>query len=165
MRMFSIQKGDVVMQPTKTRVRSTLTKVLVLAATGASVTLLLANPAAAATDDSFGVSTTNACGAIDFVDFGPGAPGGGDNDDYVEIHDFCSDGHGVEGYAWLDGIYLGNTYNGNGLSGSAVVWDPFKAFGNVIPGDTVGIKVCLVDGPNDPSPSDCRSASHTSVDG
>ena len=69
------------MKELKKRARSAMVKVLVVVATGASVTLLLANPAAAATDDSFSVSTTNACGAIDFVDFGPGAPGDGDNDD------------------------------------------------------------------------------------
>jgi hypothetical protein len=146
-------------------VRSMTAKALVVAAAGASVTLLLANPAAAATNDNFGASTTNGCGVIDFIDFGPGAPGGGDNDDYTQIHDFCSDGHGVEGYAWIDGVFLGQQYNGNGLAGAAVIWDPFKAVGNVIAGDTVTIEVCLVDGPNDSTPSSCGAATHTSVDG
>lgn len=119
----------------------------------------------AAVDDSFVVSTTDGCGRADFVDFGPGAPGGGDNDDYVEIHDFCSDGHGVRAFATLSGIDLGSMYNGNGLAGDSVIWDPFKDFGNVLPGDTVVLKACLVDGPDDTTPFNCRTISRTSVDG
>ncbi|MFD8260102.1 hypothetical protein ACFV19_14445 [Streptomyces griseoluteus] len=116
-----------------------------------------------AADDSFGASTTDSggCGVVDFIDYGPGAPGGGDNDDYLVIHDYCADGHGVEAYAWLDGAYLGKHYDGNGLDGAAVVWDPF---GNVQYGQTVGIKVCLVDGPDDTSPSYCSSGEAT-IDG
>jgi hypothetical protein len=146
--------------------RSTKVTQLLLALAGAaSVTLLFASPAAAAVDDSFSVSTTDDCGAVNFVDYGPGAPGGGNNDDYLVIHDYCSDGHGVEGYAWLDGAYLGKKYNGNGLAGDPVVWDPFADYHNVQAGDVVGIKVCLVDGPNDATPSKCASKEHTSVDG
>lgn len=118
---------------------------------------------ATAVDDSFSVSTTGGgCGKVDFVDFGEGAPGGGSNDDYLVIHDLCSDGHGVKAWAWLNGILLGSRYNGNGLAGDPVIWDPF---GNVLPGDSIGLKVCLVDGSDDPSPSSCGSLTRTSSDG
>ncbi|GAB1516574.1 hypothetical protein [Actinophytocola sp. KF-1] len=124
--------------------------------------VLTANQAAAAYDDGFTVRTGNGCGTVDFVDYGEGQPGGGSNDDYAVVHDYCSDGHGVKAYAWIDGYYLGSKYNGNGLAGAPVVWDPF---GNVVAGEAIGLKVCLVDGADDPTPSDCRSATHTSVDG
>jgi hypothetical protein len=99
---------------------------------------------------------------VEFVDYGPGAPGGGDNDDYTVIHDYCADGHGVKAYAWINGTFLGSRYNGNGLAGDPVIWDPF---GNVAPGNAIGLKVCLVDGNDDPTPFDCTSTTHTSVDG
>lgn len=122
-----------------------------------------------AVNDGFVVSTTDGCGRADFVDFGPGAPGGGDNDDYIEIHDFCADSHGVKAFATLfrgeDVFNLGSKYNGNGLAGSSVIWDPFKAKGNVEPGDTVELTVCLVDGANDPTPFKCETFISTSVDG
>lgn len=129
---------------------------LVIAAAGA--TLLFAGPASAASAEHFGVTTTNGCGTNEFVDYGPGAPGGGDNDDYLEIHDYCADGHGVEGYAWLDGKYLGKKYNGNGLAGAPVIWDPF---GNVKSGHTIGMKVCNVDGADDATPTGCMSGEFT----
>lgn len=116
----------------------------------------------ASVNDNFSVSTTDGCGRVDFVDFGEGAPGGGSNDDYLVIHDLCGDGHGVKAWAWRNGILLGSRYNGNGLAGDAVIWDPF---GNVVPGDAVGLEVCLVDGTDDPSPSKCGSATRVSVDG
>lgn len=119
----------------------------------------------AAFDDSFTVSTTNGCGSVEFVDFGPGAAGGGDNDDYVVIHDLCSDGHGVKAWAWLNGTLLGSQYNGNGLAGAPVIWDPFKSVGNVGAGDAIGLEVCLVDGNSDPTPSGCGSLTRTSRDG
>jgi hypothetical protein len=68
--------------------------------------------------------TTDSCGAVDFVDYGPGAPGGGNNDDYAVVHDYCGDGHGVKAWAWLDGVLIGSQYNGNGLAGAPVIWDP-----------------------------------------
>jgi hypothetical protein len=122
--------------------------------------IAVAHPAAAATDH-ISESTSDGCGVIDFIDAGPGAPGGGDNDDYLELHDYCSDGHGVEGYAWLDGTYLGKKYDGNGLAGAPVIWDPL---GDVKSGQTIGVKVCLVDGADDPTPSKCLSAEGT-IDG
>jgi hypothetical protein len=143
-----------------------LTRLMVVApalALGSAV--LAATPAAAAHDDSFTVYTTDRCGAVDFVDYGAGAPGGGNNDDYAVVHDYCGDGHGVKAWAWLNGILIGEKYNGNGLAGDPVIWDPFKAYGNVAPGDSVGLKVCLVDGNGDPTPAKCKSSTHTSEDG
>ncbi|GAA0935218.1 hypothetical protein [Virgisporangium aurantiacum] len=64
---------------------------LVLGAAVAALTLA-ANPAAAAVNDDFHASTTDGCGVVNFIDYGPGAPAGGDNDDYLVIHDYCSDG-------------------------------------------------------------------------
>ncbi|MCX5067511.1 hypothetical protein OOJ91_16840 [Micromonospora lupini] len=126
-----------------------------------------AMPASAASNDSFWTWTadgTDGCGYIFFTDYGEGAPGGGPNDDYITIQDLCPDGHGVMGYAWLDGVYLGKEYNGIGWGYDSVVWDPFPS-GNVKAGQLVGIKVCLVDGANDPTPSYCASVSQRSVDG
>jgi hypothetical protein len=137
---------------------------LVLGAAVAALALA-ANPAAAAVNDDFHASTTDGCGVVNFIDYGPGAPGGGDNDDYLVIHDYCSDGHGVRAWATLNGWDLGSVYNGNGLAGAAVVWDPFKAYGNVIAGDIVVITVCLVDGAGDTSGAKCGSAGRTSADG
>jgi len=131
----------------------------------------MASPASAATDDTFTVETADrgtVCqgggGGAYFVDFGDGEPGGGSNDDYIEVHDFCPDGHGVRAWAWLNGDPLGSKYDGGG-TGSAVIWDPFKEFGNVNAGDTVKMRVCLVDGSSDTTPSFCTEKSHQSVDG
>jgi hypothetical protein len=112
-------------------------------------------------DDSFVASTTDGCGEVRFVDYGPGAPGGGNNDDYLVITDRCADGHGVMAYAWLNGRALGEKYNGNG-NGASMVWDPL---GNISRGDKIDIKVCLVDGASDRTPSKCNSANHRSQDG
>ena len=50
--------------------------------------LTVAGPASAAVNDGFSVSTSSGgCGSNEFVDYGPGAPGGGNNDDYVLIHE------------------------------------------------------------------------------
>jgi hypothetical protein len=134
-----------------------------LAAATVPVALAVAaSPASAATNDSFWFSTVGlGCGFVEFVDYGPGAPGGGNNDDYVRISDECSDGHGVKAYAWLNGAYRGSAYNGNGVF-SDVVWDPF---GNVVAGQSVGLKVCLVDGNSDPTPFNCNEHTETSDDG
>ncbi|MGW4021938.1 hypothetical protein [Streptomyces sp. NPDC005009] len=131
----------------------------------AAATMLFGTQAAvAATNDSFAVGTTSGgCGVVNFVDYGEGAPGGGNNDDYLVIHDYCGDGKGVRAYAWIDDIYLGAKNNTNGLAGSAVVWDPFKDWGNIIAGDRVGIKVCLFDSNN--TLSRCAEASRVSADG
>ncbi|GHH88499.1 hypothetical protein GCM10018793_68390 [Streptomyces sulfonofaciens] len=139
--------------------------VLSVTVTAVGALALAAGPAAAAYNDSFGVNTWglpgNACGSVDFVDNGTW-PSGSTNDDYVVVHDWCSDGHGVKAWAWKNGVLLGSKYNGNGLAGAPVYWDPV---GNVLPDDTVGLKVCLVDGSADPTPSNCESAERMSVDG
>ncbi|NUT17990.1 MAG: hypothetical protein HOV77_02295 [Hamadaea sp.] len=143
-----------------------------LAAVTAGMVLVVSNPASAAYNDGFAASTTNSCGSAIFVDYGEGASGGGNNDDYVLIRDNCSDSHGVRAWAWVtehtsagDLTYpLGSKYNGNGVAGADVVWDPFLD-GNVRAGDTVKLKICLVDGSGDTTGSYCGSATHTSVDG
>ena len=142
-------------------------------AAATSATLLFTATAANAVNDSFSAATTDGCGVAEFVDYGPGAPGGGNNDDYIVVHDYCADGHGVRAYLWILGEYWGDQYNGNGRAGAAVVWDPFRVWGgpeNLIKGDFFTITVCLVDGPNDAvnepeAGSKCRSASHTMGDG
>jgi len=143
-------------------------RVLATAAAVSATLLFTANGASAAVNDDFSVATTDGCGVAEFVDYGPGAPGGGNNDDYIVIHDYCSDGHGVRAGVWMFGEYWGDQYNGNGLAGAAVVWDPFKEWGgpgNVTAGTPVRIEVCLVDGPNDETGARCRRAEHVSVDG
>lgn len=121
-----------------------------------------------AVDDGFTVPTTNGCGSVAFVDFGPGDPSNtASNDDYLVIHDLCSDSHGVIAFAHLtrSGIRqdLGSKYNGNGFAGDPVIWDPFPS-GNVVAGDFVELEVCLVDGPLG-TPFKCEAGGFTSVDG
>lgn len=144
-----------------TNMRGRAARAVGVAAAAAAATVLLGSPAFATVDDSFYASTAGGCAVLDFVDYGPGAAGGGNNDDYLVIHDYCADGYGVRAYAWLNGAYLGSKWNGNGAAGDAVVWDPF---GNVQGGDTVGIKVCLANGSSG-SPFDCIAVSRTSSDG
>lgn len=149
----------------KTHARSRAKKLLLTSAAAAAATLLFASPAAASVDDDFAAYTTDYCGAANFIDYGPGAPGGGNNDDYVVIHDYCPDGHGVRVWGWLDQLPIGSYYNGNGRNGAAVVWDPFRQFGNVDAGMEVHLEVCLVDGSGDTSGSHCGDAWHVSSDG
>jgi hypothetical protein len=140
-------------------------RVLVMATALVSVTVLVTNSAGAAVDDSFAALTTDECGVANFIDYGPGAPGGGDNDDYVVIHDYCADGHGVQVYLEMDDNgYWYSQYNGNGRAGAPVVWDPFL-YGNVKPKQKIELEVCLVDGINDLTPLRCGYASHRSADG
>jgi hypothetical protein len=121
--------------------------------------------ASAAVNDDFAAVTSDGCGVVNFIDYGPGAPGGGNNDDYLVIHDYCADGHGVRVWATQDdGGTVFSRYNGNGLAGAPVVWDPFLN-GNVKAGQSVWLEVCLVDGPAYQTPSRCGDASHRSADG
>ena len=135
-----------------------------LLAVSGTVTLA-ASPAfasAAAYNDSFTSRTTNGgCGSVEFVDYGTW-PSGAAHDDYAVVHDLCSDGRGVKAYAWYNGSYVGSSFNGNGLAGVPVYWDPFP---NIVAGDVVALKVCLSNGPNDPNPYSCGSVTATSVDG
>jgi hypothetical protein len=140
-------------------------RALVIAAALLSVTGLVTTSAGAAVNDNVNASTTDGCGVANFIDDGPGAPGGGNNDDYVVIHDYCADGHGVMAYVEVDDSgYWFHQYNGNGLSGAPVVWDPFLR-GNVKAGQKVELEVCLVDGISDPTGSRCGEASRRSADG
>jgi hypothetical protein len=117
-------------------------------------------------DDGFVVRTTDPreCGSVAFVDEAAGSdPGGGTSgNDHVVIRDLCGDGHGVRAYAWLDGDYEGSMYDGNGSAGEPVVWEPFLGVGA---GQRVELKVCLVDGANDTTASNCGTATQTSIDG
>ena len=140
-------------------------RALVLAAALLSMTMLVATSAGAVVNDDFNASTTDGCGVANFIDYGPGAPGGGNNDDYVVIHDYCADGHGVMAYVEVDDSgYWFHQYNGNGLAGAPVVWDPFL-HGNVKAGQKIELEVCLVDGMSDPTGSRCGDASRRSADG
>jgi hypothetical protein len=147
------------------RLKRAITGVALSTGAAALAVTMAANAAFASYNDSFSVSTTDGCGAVNFIDYGEGADGGGNNDDYLVIHDYCGDHHGVMAYAWIGDLYLGKKYNGNGLAGDPVVWDPFKLYGNIFEGDVVGIKACLVDGPDDPTASKCRENRHKSHDG
>lgn len=123
--------------------------------------VVAASPASAAVNDDFSASTTDGCGVANFDDNGTW-PDGSTNDDFVVVHDYCADGHGVKAYAWLNFASLGSKYNGLGYAGPPVYWDPF---GNVRAGDFIELMVCLVDGPSDPTPDKCGYASRTSADG
>lgn len=140
-------------------------KLSMLAIAIVTVGLATTAPASASTLDDFDVwtSDTNACGGAQFIDYGKGLPGGGNNDDYVRMSDNCADGHGVKAWAWIGSTLLGSAYLGTG-SATAGVWDPFPS-GNVKAGDLVGLKVCLVDGANDSTPFHCATGSHRSADG
>jgi hypothetical protein len=145
--------------------RTALKRILPTAAITAAAVVAMASPASAAYDDSFEVYTQDGCGSVEFVDYGEGAPGGGSNDDYLVVHDYCSDGHGVLAIAWIDIYSMGSKYNGNGLAGSPVIWDPYVNRGNVFAGETIGLQVCLVDGANDDTPFSCDEEERVSVDG
>jgi hypothetical protein len=145
-------------------------KMLAVSIMTLSAVLLTAGPAAAY-EDTFSVSTWGCNGdqnksAADvwFRDYGPGAAGGGNNDDYIEAWDSCADGHGIRVYAWLDGTFLGSGYYGGGADGGAAIFDPFPN-GNVTGDQAVGLKVCLVDGRDDTTPFNCASDTKVITDG
>jgi hypothetical protein len=167
-----IQKGDTNMHLNTGRA----VRMGAAIAAAIAATIVMASSATAAVNDDFTALTSDGCGAANFIDYGEGAPGGGGNDDYIAIYDYCGDTHGVKAWAWITTQStagpitwpLGSKYNGNGLEGSAVIWDPFRDFnpdGNVLAGQKVRVRVCLVDGNSDSSPSNCGEATHTSVDG
>ncbi|GAB1694912.1 hypothetical protein [Krasilnikovia sp. M28-CT-15] len=145
--------------------RKLLRAAMAATAVTGSVLLMFPGAAFAGHDDSFKVRTTDSCGGADFVDYGPGAPGGGDNDDYIVIHDYCGDGYGVSVDVWRTGEFWSRGYNGAGSSGAAVIWDPFAGANNVRAGEEIGIKVCLAHGKDDWSGAKCQTKYHTSVDG
>jgi hypothetical protein len=129
-------------------------------ATGTSADELTKDGATtAAHDDSFTVYTSNNCGSARFVDYGPGTPGNGvNNDDYIEFTDICNDHRGVLVYAAVNGVW-NSDYNGAG-HGHTIIWDPL---GNVKPGDLIELEVCLVD--ESGNISKCEYKAETSVDG
>ncbi|WP_433124880.1 hypothetical protein ACQPWW_20945 [Micromonospora sp. CA-240977] len=134
-----------------------------------TVVLAQANPAAAGNDD-FEVWTNydryGFAGIVRFVDYGPGAPGGGNNDDYLEIYDNHPDGHGVQVWAWLHGKYLDTKYHGAGSTNNPVYFDPYAIFPkNVAAGERIGVKICLVDGINNLIEDSCGSFEWQSIDG
>jgi hypothetical protein len=140
-------------------------RALVVAVALLSMTVLVTNSAGAAVNDDFAAVTTDGCGVAQFKDYGAGAPGGGNNDDYMIIHDYCADGHGVRANLYVTGypFWVGE-YNGNGAAGAPVIWDPFMN-GNVKGGQWIYVEVCLVDGRDDYTGSRCGYASHRSADG
>jgi hypothetical protein len=93
-------------------------RALVVAVALLSMTVLVTNSAGAAVNDDFAAVTTDGCGVAQFKDYGAGAPGGGNNDDYMIIHDYCADGHGVRANLYVTGypFWVGE-YNGNGAAG------------------------------------------------
>lgn len=143
-------------------------RVLLPVAAAMTVVLAQANPAAAR-DDSFPLSVKeykgHFGGYVNFVDYGPGAPGGGDNDDYLEIYDEVPDGHGVQVWAWLNGKYLDSKYHGGGAY-NKVYFDPYSIFpNNVAAGENIGLTICLVDGKDNPIDKTCESITVKSTDG
>jgi hypothetical protein len=153
--------------------RSVTKKALLVSTAAVGAAGLFASPVAAgSTNDGFTAKTSNGCGSIEFVDYGPGVPGGSDNDDYTLVRDLCRDGHGIRAYVKVTtygssffSSYSDTKYNGDG-NGSSIVWDPFKSHGNVKPRDFMEMRVCLVDGESDLTPFSCGQwRSRTSADG
>jgi hypothetical protein len=136
-----------------------------LAAT-AVVTLVTPGAGVAApANDDFALATAGPCpqddflpyeGFVQFEDNGPGAEGGGDNDDYLIVGDSCPNGDGVKAWAWVDGVLKGDKYNGKGAYKN-VIWDPL---GNLKNGQSLGVKICSVNG-NSGTPYHCQSVTRT----
>jgi hypothetical protein len=125
----------------------------------AAVLSMLVASAPAASAGDWTAWTTDGGGALRYIDYGPGQDGGGDNDDYFRVWDRHADKHGVKAWVWIDGVLKGSKYNGNG-AGTQVLWDPVQITG----GHTIGMKVCLVDGTNDPTPFACGATEHFEID-
>jgi hypothetical protein len=146
----------------KHRVQRLASRTLLMSVVSASIVALMASPAAAA-DDGFEVYTDNRCGSVEYVDYGPGAPGGGNNDDYLLMHDYCSDGKGIKAWVWLPehvGGAYGWKYSSNGLAGAPKFWD----LPNITGGQSIEIMVCLSVGVGGVATS-CNSRTVKSVDG
>ncbi|MEU8393506.1 hypothetical protein [Micromonospora sp. NPDC048842] len=145
--------------------RSLARRVLLPLTVALTAILATSNPAAAAGNDDYTVYSGQGGGAVDFIDYGPGAAGGGNNDDYLVIRDIAADGHGVQVWAWLHGKYLGTKYNGNG-AWTSVIYDPYTIFpNNVAKGEVIGLKICLVDGKDNLIQPSCSSLDWPSIDG
>lgn len=119
----------------------------------AGLVALTASPAAASDFEAFTYGLT---GSIEFIDYGRGQEGGGNNDDYFWVHDYSSADHdGVKAWVWVDGVLKGSKYNGRGASAGPVFWDPVQITGR----HTIGVKVCNVNG-NAGTPYNCHSHEH-----
>jgi hypothetical protein len=133
-------------------------KLLLGAVGAASLMVVMANPASASDAEVFTYGLT---GSIEFVDNGPGRPGGGSNDDYFLVHDYNRADHdGVKAWIWVDGDLKGEIYNGRGYDAPPVFWDHAQ-----IPAGrhTIGLKVCNVNG-NRGQPYGCNSVEHVEND-
>jgi len=140
-------------------------RALVIAAALLSVTGLVTTSAGAAVNDNFNASTTDGCGVANFIDYGPGAPGGGNNDDYVVIHDYCADVTA----SWRTSKWTTPATGSTSTTATACPVPPWSGvrfcMGNVKAGQKVELEVCLVDGISDPTGSRCWEASRRSADG
>jgi len=140
-------------------------RALVIAAALLSVTGLVTTSAGAAVNDNFNASTTDGCGVANFIDYGPGAPGGGNNDDYVVIHDYCADVTA----SWRTSKWTTPATGSTSTTATACPVPPWSGvrfcMGNVKAGQKVELEVCLVDGISDPTGSRCGEASRRSADG
>ncbi|MBB5867993.1 hypothetical protein F4553_001372 [Allocatelliglobosispora scoriae] len=100
---------------------------------------LLGSPAMAAHDDSFSASTPGGCGVADFVDYGTWGDGS-KKDDFIVLHDYCSDSKGIFVMAWLNGNQVGGLQNSNGYAGKPTMYKPWD---DVKAGDRIAMQVCL----------------------
>jgi hypothetical protein len=107
---------------------------------------MIVGPITPASANDFEIHTRGGGGSIEFIDHGPGRPGGGSNDDYFLIHDYKADGHGVWAWVWLDGVGHGAKYNGRGKAAAPVFWDPIEVLDGWF--DKIKVQVCLADGNN-----------------
>ncbi|MFG3343154.1 hypothetical protein [Glycomyces sp. NPDC048151] len=145
-----------------------LARVLSAVFAGAAFIAVTATGAAAAeeqgrgVDDGFTVATQNDAGYAQYVDYGKGGSGGGNNDDYVEIDDTWADGWDI----WVRVTQNGDSHYKEykrGAWGDVMVWDPFRD-NNVKPGDTIEIEVCLLD-PDSNQHDECNEHGDVSADG
>ena len=146
----------------------TLRNLAAASAIGLGASLVIAPTAAFAYNDSFLVETTNGCGSAEFIDYGEGAPGGGNNDDYMVVHDYCADGRGVAAVVYLNGSYWASTYNSNGAAGAAKIWDPFQSWNeaDLRAGDRIKVEVSLLENASSENGLYLRSSGYrTIVDG
>lgn len=99
-----------------------------------------------------GTETTNGAGSVWFESYG----------EHVTVNDWRADGHGVK--AWIYELRRGqggqdtyhlvdSVYNGKGYHAG-----PQHANLSITDGHSVKLKVCLVDGSHDTSPSKCDTS-------
>jgi hypothetical protein len=113
-------------------------------------------------DDGFTVTTLNDAGFAEYVDYGKGGSGGGNNDDYVKIDDTWADGWDLWVRVSQNGDSWEKRYTG-GAWGDPLIWDPFHN-NNVKPGDEIEIEVCLYDSDSGQH-DECNEHGDVSADG